>query len=169
MIFFTSANRGHYVRHMAGQAKRSEFGKRVAMARAKAEMSQTELGQAMGRQHVWVHQLEFGKREPSDVDIALIARACDVPEALLTEPLENIGKPDDPTQLDRIEELLLRIAERLEADRPTLEPLEGGADRGQRTEAQEDTLRKGRQVVHRANQESARTRQGSKPAKGQGQ
>lgn len=65
--------------------RRRAIGERIRSAREHANLSQVHLGELVGRDHKTIHRYEHAIRDPTLTDLLLIARALDVPLALLLE------------------------------------------------------------------------------------
>lgn len=65
------------------RVRREEIGSRIRAAREHANLSQLQLGQAVGIDHKTVHRIEYGVSDPSLGTLLLIANATGVPLANL--------------------------------------------------------------------------------------
>ena len=62
-------------------ARRREIGERLRAARLRADLTQAQLGEKVGREHRTIHRWEYAYRIPNLEDLLLIADALDVPLA----------------------------------------------------------------------------------------
>ena len=62
-------------------ARRREIGERLRAARLRADLTQAQLGEKVGREHRTIHRWEYAYRIPTLEDLLLIADALDVPLA----------------------------------------------------------------------------------------
>ncbi|MEU7658708.1 helix-turn-helix domain-containing protein [Streptomyces lincolnensis] len=63
--------------------RRRQIGERIRAARERADLTQIELGQRIGRDHRTIHRWEYAYRVPTLEDLLLLADAADVPLAEL--------------------------------------------------------------------------------------
>jgi transcriptional regulator with XRE-family HTH domain len=78
-------------------ARRKEQGRRVKMARAKADLSQTELAEKISAEigkevsHTFISRIEKGKRDVEFGILLVIAKTCDVSVDFLLARSDNPG------------------------------------------------------------------------------
>jgi transcriptional regulator with XRE-family HTH domain len=99
--------------HSQGMTKGKEktgLGKRIAAAREKAGLSQTELGKAFGLTRSAVSQWESEGTEPTPANLRAIAMRCDVDYDWLATARGHMTNTDDPDLAELIQ--LAREADR---------------------------------------------------------
>ncbi|WP_319262301.1 helix-turn-helix transcriptional regulator [Streptomyces europaeiscabiei] len=62
-------------------ARRREIGVRLREARHRANLTQMQLGELIGREHRTIHRWEYAERIPNLNDLLLLADALNVPLA----------------------------------------------------------------------------------------
>lgn len=62
-------------------ARRREIGERLRAARLRADLTQAQLGEKVGREHRTIHRWEYAYRIPNLEDLLLLADALNVPLA----------------------------------------------------------------------------------------
>lgn len=58
---------------------RRKIGERIRAARHRANLTQAQLGERVGREHRTIHRWEYAQRIPNLEDLLLLAHALDVP------------------------------------------------------------------------------------------
>jgi transcriptional regulator with XRE-family HTH domain len=59
--------------------RRRQIGERIREARHRANLTQMQLGERVGRDHRTVHRWEYATADPNLTDLLLLAEALDVP------------------------------------------------------------------------------------------
>lgn len=91
---------------MAKDKKKTGLGSRIAAARKKANLSQTELGKAFDLTRSSVSQWESENTEPTSANLRAIAKKCGVDYHWLATGEGNMVKPQDSLYMAEIIELL---------------------------------------------------------------